>query len=1003
MCIRSVIRFYTIFYFTLIVSVTGNGQIHYSFDRINTESGLPTNAIKGIYFDNQTRFLWVATESGILRYNGYNFKSFGEPGDKKKLDGRIVQFFKRSDNTIAGTTTDAKVFTIDKNKVIYPATKSPLYYADEYVRFKYNLSGNTPVKNPQDIGTHTFYLQGNYYHISNDRLYIFKKLKEFELVKQFEAGGNYFVINNKLIRLDSKLSSFEYDLSDEIIETKIPNNIQHKEGQKSNYLRVFQDFQSDPVYFLSGNTLLQPTFKNDSLVFTKIISDIPFQDPIRFLQKDSITNTFYFGTDNKGLILARPSYFKRVLPSFTVPQSSASAYAQVLMSNGNIQVNSGIIFGKKNSLDLNSLPFNLPAEPNTYITKKGELLSTNYLGLYGYAFATSRRIIYSQDNFLKKRITYVEKGDTIYLFTSEGVAFLHNGVVSKRLIFKKRPLAFDVHDAVLMDDNTILLATSHGIYRYSISANRFSLFYIDPNEYAFRTIFKYSNYYFIGSYGGGIYIIHNNIIKPLILDKEEFTRFVHCFIKFNNDFLMSTNKGLFRVNIHSMIQSFDKSLNKQVYTHYGKSDGIDVLEMNGGCTPCFLKLPDNSLSIPGIEGLIQFDPQKLPSQLIHPILFIDKVSIDENDFTEEEFISKKIGPAINFIDISIAISGMLSKENVEVEYKYGTNKTWRAIDIDNASVRIENPSYGTNRLLIRWRNTASTVWSFKKIPFTVLYPWYAHPLSFLGYFLLILVLFYVFLRYRTIAYANTQKKLETEVALKTAHLKNINKYLSDRDKAKSQVIAIMNHDVLTPLKYLHLTAKNVEGQLVDDALKKSVEQMAITTKELEYLTSNMLNWVKYDDLNSLPPVQSIDLFLLANSIIDFVTPFTEKKPIVLVNEIPVGTMIHSWQDPLRILIYNLLLNAINATAAGSIVLSYRMQHSKYEIRITDNGDGMTNEEIENLLQGKTYAFLNKNNRVKKGNGIGYQIIRHLVKLMKAKIAIRSEIGKGTQVILQFKQ
>ena len=41
-------------------------QQKYIFERLNSENGLPTNAIKGLQFDAKNRFLWIATESGII-------------------------------------------------------------------------------------------------------------------------------------------------------------------------------------------------------------------------------------------------------------------------------------------------------------------------------------------------------------------------------------------------------------------------------------------------------------------------------------------------------------------------------------------------------------------------------------------------------------------------------------------------------------------------------------------------------------------------------------------------------------------------------------------------------------------------------------------------------------------------------------------------------------------------------------------------------------------------
>ena len=75
-------------------------QLKYNFERITTENGLPTNAIKGLQFDEKHRFLWVATESGIVRYNGHGFQSFGDNNTSAVLNGRIVFFEKANDGKL---------------------------------------------------------------------------------------------------------------------------------------------------------------------------------------------------------------------------------------------------------------------------------------------------------------------------------------------------------------------------------------------------------------------------------------------------------------------------------------------------------------------------------------------------------------------------------------------------------------------------------------------------------------------------------------------------------------------------------------------------------------------------------------------------------------------------------------------------------------------------------------------------------------------------------------
>ena len=108
-----------LFLFLLIFTTTNvSAQLDYNFERINTENGLPTNAIKGIQFDETTRFLWIATESGIVRYNGHEFQFFGENDNTAALNGRIVFFSKTINGKIFGKLIDERLFTIKNNKAV---------------------------------------------------------------------------------------------------------------------------------------------------------------------------------------------------------------------------------------------------------------------------------------------------------------------------------------------------------------------------------------------------------------------------------------------------------------------------------------------------------------------------------------------------------------------------------------------------------------------------------------------------------------------------------------------------------------------------------------------------------------------------------------------------------------------------------------------------------------------------------------------------------------------
>ena len=351
------------------------------------------------------------------------------------------------------------------------------------------------------------------------------------------------------------------------------------------------------------------------------------------------------------------------------------------------------------------------------------------------------------------------------------------------------------------------------------------------------------------------------------------------------------------------------------------------------------------------------------------------------------------------IFFQLGFSGMLSQENIRLEYKLDETEFWNQLSLKDPVLKIENPSLGSHKVIVRVRSTFSSKWETQEFNFNITYPWFLHPFTYIFYLFLGFGFVLAYIRFKTLIYQRRQKILEAEVAVKTASLNKINNFLIKRNQAKDHVIAIMNHDVLTPLKYLHLTAKNVAEMSKDENVKKSITQIARTSKELEYLTSNMLNWVKFNNLESLSAPQIVDFYELVSDLLEFVKPFIQNDTVEIINNVPVGTMLNSWPDTLRVLLYNIIVNATNSTLSGTISIEYKLTTNGNNIIVKDTGIGMNNSMVQYLLTGNSEDGIENLPKYKKGNGVGFQIIRHIIKLMNASIKIDSKEGYGTTIII----
>jgi len=135
---------------------------------------------------------------------------------------------------------------------------------------------------------------------------------------------------------------------------------------------------------------------------------------------------------------------------------------------------------------------------------------------------------------------------------------------------------------------------------------------------------------------------------------------------------------------------------------------------------------------------------------------------------------------------------------------------------------------------------------------------------------------------------------------------------------------------------------------------------------------------------------------MVNQVLGVLNSLAKQKNLKLVNTIDEALQVYQYFEPLKILIYNLLTNAINFSEKGDITISAQPEGDHLTISVEDEGVGMTTDQIKNIMADQ-FIISSANIDNRKGNGLGYLIIKDLVKTMGAKLRISSEKGIGTKV------
>jgi signal transduction histidine kinase len=188
----------------------------------------------------------------------------------------------------------------------------------------------------------------------------------------------------------------------------------------------------------------------------------------------------------------------------------------------------------------------------------------------------------------------------------------------------------------------------------------------------------------------------------------------------------------------------------------------------------------------------------------------------------------------------------------------------------------------------------------------------------------------------------------------------------------------------------------------EDLQVETLKEITNTSQELQLLSTNILNWIKYQNENRRLVKENFNLHEMVGQLLGLLQSMARQKKLIILNDVDPALEIHQYYEPLKILIYNLLTNAIHFTEKGAIVVSAIKENSHITVSVKDEGIGMSPEQIQRLMA-EEVVITSANVDNKKGHGLGYLIIKDLLKTMDAALDIQSKKGDGATVSITIIQ
>ena len=246
------------------------------------------------------------------------------------------------------------------------------------------------------------------------------------------------------------------------------------------------------------------------------------------------------------------------------------------------------------------------------------------------------------------------------------------------------------------------------------------------------------------------------------------------------------------------------------------------------------------------------------------------------------------------------------------------------------------------------------------------------------------------------------KNQELERQQQQIKLQNIQ--LQKAYRLKSEFLATMSHELRTPMNAIMGFSQLLLRQYPDPLSSQQqnlVQRIFNNSKSLLDMINEMLDFSKIEAGKLKPTPQGFNLTDLVNLTIEELRSLAIQKQLQLTTHIELKdpVLFQDYNFIKRILI-NLLSNAIKFTEAGEINVNVWEKNGTIAIAISDTGVGIDPENYENIFEAFRQADQSFT-RYHSGTGLGLAIVQSLVKMLRGKILLESEVDRGSTFTIEI--
>ncbi|WP_162903401.1 ligand-binding sensor domain-containing protein [Taibaiella koreensis] len=987
--------------FNVISTYAGRTVHDFVVFHYTTENGLPQNSVKAIAADT-FGFYWLATEGGLVRFDGRNFKLF----DKANTgigSNRFVDIMKDHRTGILLAIADrGSILSAEKGCASLRAKgkqghATPGSYVHQTWKFgqeqDYDFKRDTtllPVSQDKALlltrGKIFWFLSG-------------KKIAE-RPAPEGMAPGSTFNIGEDLYWLSSAGRHFEVQrITPKGTATlELTGDIRAQKAAAKPVLCVNNATGQTFLSYGDGLYLVERDAAG-KLNTTLLLSgfDLSRKD-IAAASYHKEQDMLLLGSKIDGLYVFKKKYFQtKIVNDVASPYNVIQD--QVAYDDSSILTDKGIVFSTGAQK-----PYFLPEARTMMRYSASRIMRTSEAiwivsgnTLYRYAPDFNTLVQKWVLDFQVSELAEVPGG--LWLGTPQGRIFsigYRSADSSPRLV-----CTVGAHiQTIKAYEGKAWIGTSAGLYCYDLNDHKMTAPGILRGK-TVRALHQLGEHeLWIGTYDAGFYCDKNGTIKQFPADRNNYLNAAHCILEDNKGYLwITTNNGIFQILKKDLLSYDEKAGSRPYYQHYNKEEGFISNEFNGGNDRTSLKLPNGSFCFSSMKGWVFFNPDSIKGMIPDKEMIIDKIEAGNNEIPSTD--SLVLQHAFDPVTITVATAYFGNPDNLQYEYRFDNGK-W--LSMKSNQVAFNALSSGNHILAIRKRAGFGNRYSERRININVVPAWWETRIFKAAVALIAVILLWLSFRLRFYLLKKRNKHLEAAIETQTQKLqehikalKQSEEQLTKENKFQQRLTNHIAHDIRTPLKYLTFSSKHLYDSIRREKSTKENDALEIykATEQLFHFTGRLISYLNLWTVTNQPKENVAIAPLIEQKFTIFALAAKERN-IKLMNRVPAGQVIFGHDILIDILLHNLIDNGIKHTREGTVTVDFETLSHDWVIFISDTGNGMREEEIKAYNE---YLNDEQKHENKTYTGLGFSIIKNILPLIGASLILSPNQPRGIVVRL----